>query len=95
VGVTAWGLTLAQLFARAGSAVCLLARDQGEAAIVRRERTEPRRIADVRLPSVVRVTASPAQAMDGRTIAVLAVPSQTLRQNARRIAPFMLSLIHI
>jgi glycerol-3-phosphate dehydrogenase (NAD(P)+) len=86
VGVTAWGLTLAQLFAGAGGAVCLLARNEGEAETVRRLRTEPRRIAEVRLPASVRVTASPDEASVGAGIAILAVPSQALRENARRVS---------
>src|SRR5262249_41197055 len=87
VGVTAWGLTLAQLFAHAGSAVSLLARDEEEAETVRHRRTEPRRIAAVRLPPQVSICAAPEDALGGAEVVVLAVPSQALRANGERIAP--------
>jgi glycerol-3-phosphate dehydrogenase (NAD(P)+) len=86
VGVTAWGLTLAQLFAHAGSAVSLLARDEAEAETVRHRRTEPRRIAAVHLPPQVSVCAVPEEALNGAEAVVLAVPSQTIRANVERIA---------
>jgi glycerol-3-phosphate dehydrogenase (NAD(P)+) len=86
VGVTSWGLALAQLFAQAGSAVTLLARDEDEAAVVRLRRTDPRRIRSVRLPASVEVSAEPAELLSEATIAILAVPAQTMRANARRVA---------
>ena len=86
VGVTAWGLMLAQLFAHAGARVCLLARDEAEAEVVRRRRTEPRRIAAVRLPPNVEITAEQAEALTDAAVTVIAVPAQSLRANAQRLA---------
>jgi glycerol-3-phosphate dehydrogenase (NAD(P)+) len=87
VGVTAWGLTLAQLLACAGAAVTVLARDGAEAARVRARRTDPARAPAVCLPPTVTVTADPARALAGAGLVVLAVPAQRMRENARRIAP--------
>jgi hypothetical protein len=53
IGVTSWGLVLARLFADAGSSVILLARSEGEAEIVRVQRTHPERLREIRLPSSV------------------------------------------
>jgi glycerol-3-phosphate dehydrogenase (NAD(P)+) len=86
LGVTAWGLTLAQLCAHAGATVCVLARAEDEAELVRVRRTDPRRIAEVRLPPSVRITAAPQEALAGATVLVVAVPSQSVRVNARRVA---------
>jgi glycerol-3-phosphate dehydrogenase (NAD(P)+) len=88
VGVTAWGLTLSYLFARAGSTVTLLARTEAEAATVRSQRTEPRRIAELRLPSAVAVTADPVVAFDGAQIVTMAAPAQSVRSNAERISSY-------
>jgi len=81
VGVTAWGLTLSSLFARAGSSVTLLARTEAEAATVRSLRTEPRRIAELRLPPSVEITADPQAGLGEAGIVVMAVPAQSLRSN--------------
>ena len=86
LGVTAWGLTLAQLLAHAGGDVRLLARSQVEADRVRVRRTDPRRIAEVRLPHSVTMTPDPGAALDDATLFVVAVPAQTFRANLQRVA---------
>ena len=86
LGVTAWGLTLAQVVAHTGADVRLLARDEDEAELVRQRRTHPRRIAEVRLPPGVRVTAEVGDAVDGAGILIAAVPAQQMRENIRRVA---------
>jgi glycerol-3-phosphate dehydrogenase (NAD(P)+) len=90
VGVTSWGLALAQLFAFAGSAVTVLARTDDEALTVRGSRTDPARIPDVRLPDSVEVTASAVDAIRGAGIVVFVVPSQTIRRNCGRIDPTLI-----
>ncbi len=85
VGVTAWGLTLSQVLASAGATVCLLARDEDEAAIVRRHRTHPQRSDAVCLPPSVAVDVVPAVPRDAGVI-VFVVPAQVMRANVRRVA---------
>ena len=87
VGATAWGLTLAQHLAGAGASVCLLARDAGEAELVRRRRGNPLRSPAAQLPPSVGVEPDPETALTGTGIVVLAAPAQTMRRNARRVAP--------
>jgi glycerol-3-phosphate dehydrogenase (NAD(P)+) len=85
VGVTAWGLALTQHLAHAGHRVQLLARSPDEADRVRLRRTDPARISAVRLPPEVDITCD-ATAAGESAIVLLAVPSQTMRENATRIA---------
>jgi glycerol-3-phosphate dehydrogenase (NAD(P)+) len=87
VGVTAWGLTLSCLFARAGSSVTLLARSEAEASTVRQLRTEPRRIAELRLPPSVDISPDPEAALGRAGIVVVAVPAQSLRSNLAPLRP--------
>ncbi|MGD9892861.1 MAG: NAD(P)H-dependent glycerol-3-phosphate dehydrogenase [Dehalococcoidia bacterium] len=91
VGVTAWGLTLSCLFARAGSSVTLLARTETEASTVRRLRTDPRRIAELLLPPSVAITADAAAAFADTGVAVMAVPAQSLRANLGPIRPLLIN----
>ncbi len=89
VGVTAWGLTLAQQLACAGTVVCLLARDRDEAEIIRARRTHPQRAAGVCLPPDVRITEDPRCALVGAGLVLFAVPAQTMRRNARILAAWL------
>lgn len=85
VGVTAWGLTLAQLAAQAGASVSLLARDEAEARLVRQCRTHPARTTEVCLPTSVVIEAKPDAVLAHATITLLAVPAQSMRGNVRRL----------
>jgi glycerol-3-phosphate dehydrogenase (NAD(P)+) len=87
VGVTAWGLTLAQLAAHCGGHVRLLARDEDEAGIVRRRRTHPARTTEVCLPATVEPTANVDDALAHAGLVILAVPAQAMRPTLDRIAP--------
>ena len=84
VGVTAWGLTLAQQLARAGASASLLARDEDEADLVRLRRTHPRRSTAVRLPADVTVAADP-DLVSAADLVLFAVPAQTLAANVQRV----------
>ncbi|MGE4481344.1 NAD(P)H-dependent glycerol-3-phosphate dehydrogenase [Acidocella sp.] len=74
IGAGAWGTALAVLFARTGREVALWARDPQKAAIIERERENPR-LPGVSLPPGLRVTARVPMA----DILLLAVPMQNLR----------------
>ena len=86
VGTTSWGTTLAVLLARNGSTVRLLARTKSEAAALDRDRENHRFAPGVTLPAGVSATSSPAEAMAGADIALIAVPSRSIRENAAKIA---------
>jgi glycerol-3-phosphate dehydrogenase (NAD(P)+) len=89
IGAGAWGSALANMLARAGRDVRLIARDQASADVIANTRASPR------LPGVIldnRIGLAPAGAADASFDAVLvAVPSQELRAaltvGARTFAP--------
>ncbi len=85
VGATTWGTTLALVMAAEGRPVTLLARGDTEFAALESARENARFLPGIRFPSSLRVSPDPAAA--GRaTLAIIAVPSERLRENARRIA---------
>ena len=85
VGTTTWGTTLAIIAARAGVDVSLWARTQAEADEIRRAGENRLLLPGIELPPGVNVTASPGEALDGVDLAIIAVPSQTMRANARAV----------
>ena len=86
VGATTWGTTLALVLAGKGRPVTLLARDPAECDRLDSARENARFLPGVSLPSLVRVSADPAETLAGASLAVIAVPSDRMRDNARRIA---------
>jgi len=85
VGAGAWGAALANVSARAGRTVTLVARDQASAAAIAASRDCPR-LPGVRLDERVRIVGSDAQTAAHDAI-LLAVPSQQLRAAAAWLAP--------
>ena len=84
VGGGAWGTALANVAARAGRAVTLIARDTAVVAALRETRQSPR-LPGVRIDERIAVTTQIAEA--GRADAVLlVVPAQSLRAAATALA---------
>ena len=81
MGAGSWGTTLAKVFADAGNTVTLWARRENLAATIREDHENPDYLPGINLPESLIVTSSAADALDGTAIVVLAVPSQTLREN--------------
>jgi glycerol-3-phosphate dehydrogenase (NAD(P)+) len=88
VGLTAWGLGLALTYARAGNNVLLLARESGEADELG-ERRSHRRLPGATLPDGVCVSVPERSRARELTALILAVPSQQMRENLRRLAPLL------
>lgn len=88
IGTTSWGTTLAAILAANGADVLLWARTEEEARELESARENRRRHPGFRFPPSLHVTASreEAAAVD---MVVIAVPSQTLRENVRSFAPFL------
>ncbi|MDT0322615.1 NAD(P)H-dependent glycerol-3-phosphate dehydrogenase [Streptomyces millisiae] len=80
-GTGSWGTAFALVLADAGCEVTLWARRPELVAAVNTTRTNPEYLPGVRLPEAVTATADPAEAARGAEFTVLAVPSQTLRDN--------------
>ena len=89
VGTTSWGGTLALILARRGIDVRLLARTGSEAQRLTSDGELAGRLPGHPFPPSLRVTADWAEGMDGEPIVLFAVPSHTLRDNARRAAPHL------
>ena len=81
-GAGSWGTAFAQILADAGAhRVVLWARREEIAAGIREEHRNPDYLPEVELDRVVTATTDPAEAAAGADLVVLAVPSQSLRDN--------------
>jgi len=82
---TTWGITLTLVLARKGIPVRLWARSEEEASKLLQDETRPDKMAGVTFPKQVSITSSIEEAMDDVSAVVLAVPSQTMRQNIQMV----------
>lgn len=85
VGATSWGTTLGVILARRGVDVCIWARTDAEAATLTAAGENARFLPGVPFPPSLSVSASARAAFADADLALIAVPSQTLRANARRV----------
>jgi glycerol-3-phosphate dehydrogenase (NAD(P)+) len=81
MGAGSWGTVFAKILADAGTPVTVWARRESVADGIGAEHRNPDYFDDIDLPESVGATTDPAEALDGAGIVVLAVPSQTLRDN--------------
>jgi len=81
LGAGSWGTTFAKVLADAGCEVTLHARRPELAKSITDERENSDYLPGIRLPDAVRATADPAEALLDAAVVVLAVPSQSLRDN--------------
>jgi glycerol-3-phosphate dehydrogenase (NAD(P)+) len=86
MGAGAWGTALAKLLADAGGEVTLWARRSDVADEINSSRLNPGYLPGVQLPTGIRATADPAEALTGVTTVLLAVPAQTMRTNLEQWA---------
>ena len=89
VGAGSWGTTLAIVASRAGHDVTLHARNPDTAAALEVSRRNERYVPGAILPDAIRATADLALACRGAALILLVVPSQTVRDNARALAPLV------
>ena len=89
VGTTTWGTTLALIMARRGIAVRLLARNTKETEELSAAGEHTRRLPNHRFPGSMTVTADLAAGLVGATTVLFAVPSNSLRENVRTVAPHL------
>ena len=81
LGSGSWGTTFAVVLADAGAKVRLWGRNPQVCAEVNERHTNTRSLGDSPLPDSIEASSDAAAVLDGADVAVLAVPSQTLRQN--------------
>jgi glycerol-3-phosphate dehydrogenase (NAD(P)+) len=90
MGSGAWGTTLAKVLADAGNEVRLWARRAEVADEVNSTHRNQGYLPDVELLPAIRATTDAAEALDGVTTVLFAVPSQKLRANLEHWAPMIM-----
>ncbi len=85
VGATGWGTTLAIVAARCGHVVRLLVRTQAEAQGLTAAGENRALLPGAAFPPGMALEADPARALGGAHLIIVAVPSRSLRENARRL----------
>lgn len=81
LGAGSWGTTFAKVLADAGRTVSVWARRESVAAAIAHDHVNPDYLPGVSLPAAVHATADLDKALVGAQAVVLAVPSQSLREN--------------
>jgi glycerol-3-phosphate dehydrogenase (NAD(P)+) len=81
IGTTSWGITLGVLLANKGVDVRLWARTEREAGKLRRRGPDPARFPDLTFPPQVTITSRIGEATEDVNAVIMAVPSDTMRQN--------------
>jgi glycerol-3-phosphate dehydrogenase (NAD(P)+) len=89
LGAGSWGTTFAKVLADAGCDVMLHARRPELAKSITEYSENRDYLPGVRLPAAVRATADPGEALLDADVVVLAVPSQSLRDNLTGWAPLL------
>ena len=80
-GAGSWGTAFSVVLADAGNDVTMWGRREELCATINEKRENTDYLPGIDLPDAVGATHDPEQALDGAEVVVLAVPSQTLRQN--------------
>jgi len=86
LGAGSWGTTVAVVLAENGHEVALWDHDAERAKRIHAARENEQYLRGVKLPDGVAVTGDLDAALSGATMVVLAVPSHTMRETARRAA---------
>jgi glycerol-3-phosphate dehydrogenase (NAD(P)+) len=84
LGAGSWGTAFARVLCDAGTDVVLWARRQELAETLNSQHENPDYLPGVPLPAQLRATSDAAEAVDGADFVVIAVPSQTCRDNLTR-----------
>jgi len=85
IGTTTWGMTLGTVLAHKNLQVRLWARTEQEATELKKDGPNPVLPPGISFPSHLSVTSSLSEALDGVKAVILAVPSQTMRENIRLV----------
>jgi glycerol-3-phosphate dehydrogenase (NAD(P)+) len=89
IGAGSWGTAFAQVLVDAGTDTVVWSRRPELAAAINTVHRNPSYLPDIELSPAVKATADLAEAVDGAEIVVLAVPSQTARENLKQLSPLM------
>jgi glycerol-3-phosphate dehydrogenase (NAD(P)+) len=89
LGAGSWGTVFAKVLADAGGDVTLWGRRPDVVEAINETRRNPDYLPDCTLPERLRATTDVAEALDGVSYVVLAVPAQTLRDNLSEWRPLI------
>ncbi|MFC2002658.1 NAD(P)H-dependent glycerol-3-phosphate dehydrogenase [Chloroflexota bacterium] len=89
IGATTWGMTLGVVLARKGLLVSLWVRTKKEATKLRRTGPSSTVLSGITFPPQLSITSSLSEALADVEMVILAVPSQTMRQNVRLLADYL------
>jgi len=85
IGTTTWGTTMGIMLARRGIEVSLWARTKEEADKLDKMRENNARLPGVAFPQHLSLTSSAKEAVMGASLVIVAVPSQEMRTNIKRL----------
>ncbi len=85
-GAGSWGTAFSMVLADAGHDVTIWGRREDLCAAINEKHENPDYLPGIELPASIRATHDPAEAAEGAEVVVLAVPSQTLRDNLQQWA---------
>ncbi|SDW58537.1 glycerol 3-phosphate dehydrogenase (NAD(P)+) [Marininema mesophilum] len=91
LGAGSWGTVLASVLAENGHDVMLWARREDAAVEINLHRTNSKYLPGAKLPSALCATHSLVEAVTGREFILMVVPSQSVREVAREVAPHLSS----
>jgi len=89
LGAGSWGTAFSMVLADGGNDVTIWARREEVAASINDQRENVDYLPGIELPPTVRATHDPERALAGADVVVLAVPSQSLRDNLPTFLPFV------
>ena len=89
IGAGSWGIALGCLLNHKGHEVRIWSRSSSEADKLNKERENKDKLPGVSIPEGVWFTSDLALCLQGHDFIVLAVPSQTIRSNAKAMRPFV------
>jgi glycerol-3-phosphate dehydrogenase (NAD(P)+) len=89
LGSGSWGTAFSMVLADAGSEVTLWGRRPELCEAINNQHHNPDYLPELALPESITATPSPADALQGAQVVVLALPAQTLRSNLQRWAPLL------
>jgi len=89
IGAGSWGIALSILLTNNGHQVRLWSRFPDEIEILRREREAQDKLPGVKIPDSVVLTADMKACLEKHDFVVIVVPSQTVRENAKLLAPYL------
>lgn len=89
IGAGSWGIALASLLHRNGNEVCVWSILEDEIAMLQKEREHKDKLPGVKLPEDMIFTTNLEEAVLGKDVLVIAVPSVFVRKTAKSMAAYV------